>query len=206
MFREAEIFPTLYLQADVAAVGLITTILAAWRLRWCGFIPCLTACIGDLIYTMDVHLWQPPSDTSLAGIVTVLTGANSGLGKATSLALVSMGSHVVVMCHSLHRCEKAIKEANAAGKTSGGSARAAVLNLGSLESAYNLTTQLTAEYPTIHYLSNNAGSTPNNVLTQDGLEKMVLVACISRRWLLRSDLYPRCGMPERKRNLPHALS
>jgi hypothetical protein len=49
MFREAEISPTLYRHADVDAVGLITTILAAWRLGWCGFIPCLAACIGDLI-------------------------------------------------------------------------------------------------------------------------------------------------------------
>jgi NAD(P)-dependent dehydrogenase (short-subunit alcohol dehydrogenase family) len=154
---------------------------------------------------MDVRLWQPPSDTSLAGKVAVLTGANSGLGNATSLALVRTGAHVVMTCRSLHRCEKAIKEANAAGKTSGGSARAAVLTLGSLESAYNLTTQLTAEYPTICYRFNNADSTPNNALTQDGLEDgfggMHLAHMALTLGLLHS-----LRNAERKRNLPHALS
>jgi NAD(P)-dependent dehydrogenase (short-subunit alcohol dehydrogenase family) len=119
---------------------------------------------------MDVRLWQPPSDTSLVGKVALLTGANSGLGKATSIALARMGAHVVMTCRSLQRCEKAVEEANAAGKASGGSARAAVLNLGSLASVYNLTTELTAEYPTIHYVFNNAGSTPNCNLTEEGLE------------------------------------
>jgi hypothetical protein len=38
----------------------------------------------------------------------------------------------VMTCRSLQRCKKAVEEANAAGKDSGGSARAAVLNLGSL--------------------------------------------------------------------------
>lgn len=170
MFRESEISPTLYQHAHVAAVALIATFLAARRLGWRGFIPCLAACIGALIYSMDVHLWQPPSEMSLAGKVAVLTGANSGLGKATSLALVRMGAHVVMTCRSLQRCEKAIEEANAVGEASGGSARAAILDLWSLESAYNLTSQLTAEYPTIHYLFNNAGSTPNSALTHDGLE------------------------------------
>jgi NAD(P)-dependent dehydrogenase (short-subunit alcohol dehydrogenase family) len=63
-----------------------------------------------------------------------------------------------------------VEEANAAGKDSGGSAKAAILNLGSLASVYNLTTELTAEYPSIHFLFNNAGSTPNYDLTEDGLK------------------------------------
>jgi NAD(P)-dependent dehydrogenase (short-subunit alcohol dehydrogenase family) len=175
LFREPEISPTLYQHADVTVFGLMATILATWRLGWArGFIPCLAACIGTLVYSMDVLLlWQPPpSDTNLlAGKVAVLTGANTGIGKATSLALVRMGAHVVMTCRSLERCQEAVDEANAVGReNTGGSARAAVLDLHSLESVYNLTTQLCAEYPTIHYLFNNAGSTPNNALTQDGLE------------------------------------
>lgn len=44
-------------------------------------------------------------------------------------------------------------------------------NLESLESAYNLTQQLTAEYPPqIHYLFNNAGSMSIYNLTKEGLE------------------------------------
>jgi NAD(P)-dependent dehydrogenase (short-subunit alcohol dehydrogenase family) len=73
-------------------------------------------------------------------------------------------------CRSLQRCKKPVEEANAAEKDSGGSARAAVLNLGSLTSVYNLTTELTAKYPSIHLIFNNAGSTPNYNLTEDGLE------------------------------------
>jgi NAD(P)-dependent dehydrogenase (short-subunit alcohol dehydrogenase family) len=45
-----------------------------------------------------------------------------------------------------------------------------VLSLGSLESVHQLARDLTSTYPTIHYLFNNAGSTPQHDLTDDGLE------------------------------------
>jgi short-subunit dehydrogenase involved in D-alanine esterification of teichoic acids len=76
----------------------------------------------------------------------------------------------------------AVEEANAAGKDSGGSARAAVLNLGSLASVYNLMTELTAKYPSIHFLFNNAGSTSNYNLTKTD-SKMTLEACTLHTWL-----------------------
>jgi protochlorophyllide reductase len=59
---------------------------------------------------------------------------------------------------------------NAAGATSGGHATAAVLNLTSLKSVDKLVTELSESYPKIHYLFNNAGSTPIFNLTEQGLE------------------------------------
>ena len=168
--REPEITATLSEYTSWAIIGLIVTILATWKRGWQGFVPCFALCLGALLYSMDARLWEPPSDADLSHAVAVITGANSGLGKAAALSMARMGAHVVVTCRSLQRCQDTVDNVNAAGKESGGYATAAILNLQSLESAYNLTAHLTAEYPRIHYLFNNAGSTPIFNLTNEGLE------------------------------------
>jgi len=123
-------------------------------------------------YGVDhVQLYHPPppSSSNLTGKVAVLTGGNRGIGFSTAQMLANMGAEVVLTCRSRERCQPAVDRINreAAG---GGKARGAVLNLGSLESAYRLTQQLSHEYPSIHYLFCNAGTTPSHNLTADGLE------------------------------------
>lgn len=167
--REPEITSTVMNHSSSTIFSLVIMMIVAWK-GWKGFVPCCAASLGMLLYAMDGNLWRPPSTINLQGTVAVITGANSGLGKATALAMVRMGAHVVVTCRTLERCQDVVEKVNAAGKESGGSATAAVFNLSSLESAFVLSTQLTNEYPRIHYLFNNAGSTPIANLTQEGLE------------------------------------
>ena len=42
--------------------------------------------------------------------IVVITGANSGIGKATALEIAKMGAHVVMVCRSAERGEAAMKE------------------------------------------------------------------------------------------------
>jgi protochlorophyllide reductase len=115
------------------------------------------------------HLWlfHVSTDLSLEGKVAVITGANRGIGFATALALAERGAHVVVTCRSLAKCQPLVDQIE---RTTEGSARAAVLDLASLESAARLAEKLSAEYPEIHYFFANAGTTPQYKLTREGLE------------------------------------
>lgn len=157
--------PMLYVVGGVAIVLLMTR-----KFGWLGFILCLAIGIDSLRESMDVRLWKPPVETDLSGKVCVVTGANRGLGLSTAKALASFGAHVVLTCRSVDRCQNAVDIVNGAGSAAGGSASSAVLRLQSLESAYVLARQLTTDFPEIHYLFNNAGSTPHEDLTEEVLE------------------------------------
>lgn len=115
-------------------------------------------------------LFSLPDDTTMTGLsgkVAVITGANRGLGLATTLALTDRGAHVVVTCRTLAKCQPVVDEVAARGS---GSAQAAVLDLSSLRSAVELAHTLAETYPRIHYFFCNAGTTPQHALTEQGLE------------------------------------
>lgn len=113
-----------------------------------------------------VFLFHIPSNANLEGKVALITGANRGIGLATSLALADLGAHCVITCRSMEKCQPVVDQIQ--GK--GGKATAAVLDLNSLESAMLLSKYLSTEFPAINYFFANAGTTPQYALTEDGFE------------------------------------
>jgi len=97
---------------------------------------------------------------SLAGKVSLVTGASRGIGLAIAKALAVEGAQVVLGARDLARLEGPVREIEAAG----GKATGVVLDVahrGSVEQAFEI---LLARYGRLDHLVNNAGITRDNLV------------------------------------------
>lgn len=87
--------------------------------------------------------------------VAVVTGANSGMGKAISTELARTGAVVVMLCRSKERGEAALKEV----KELSGSSNVELMtcDLGSIKSIENFCMEFKKKYNRLNALVNNAG-------------------------------------------------
>ena len=110
----------------------------------------------------------------MAGRVCAVTGASSGIGKATSVALAGLGATVILVCRNQARGEAALADvAAAAGETARPSLELA--DLSSMEQVRALAVRL-GKLPAVHVLINNAGLVvARRQLTPDGFELSLAV-------------------------------
>ncbi|MEK8130119.1 SDR family oxidoreductase [Paenibacillus filicis] len=104
--------------------------------------------------------------------IVIITGANSGMGLATTVELAKQGATVVMACRSEERGRQALQEAQAAS----GSDRLELMlcDLGSLSSIRSFAAEFHAKYKRLDVLINNAGVfAVKRVLTKDGFESMI---------------------------------
>jgi len=104
--------------------------------------------------------------TDLAGRTIVITGANTGIGRATAELLAARGAHVVLACRSLEKTEPVLAGIRAAG----GSAEGIALDLGDLDQVRQCAAGVLATDRPIHVLLNNAGLAGTRGLTKSGFE------------------------------------
>ena len=105
----------------------------------------------------------------IAGKVCLITGANSGIGKATALGLAKLDATVVIVSRDKYKGEAALLEI----RTLSGNKNtdAMVADLSSQDSVRELAHDFMARYEKLHVLINNAGVfLPRRVSTADGLE------------------------------------
>jgi NAD(P)-dependent dehydrogenase (short-subunit alcohol dehydrogenase family) len=106
---------------------------------------------------------------SMEGKICMITGANSGIGKATAMGLAKMNATVVIVCRNKERGEPALKEI--IEKTGNNKVDLFLCNLSSLESIRNLATEFKNKYQNLHVLINNAGvMLSKRVSSVDGFE------------------------------------
>lgn len=87
--------------------------------------------------------------------IAIVTGANSGMGLATSMELALQGYHVVMACRNEERGRIALSEAISA--TGSKQIELMKLDLGSLHSVRSFVSEFTAAHPKLDVLINNAG-------------------------------------------------
>lgn len=95
-------------------------------------------------------------DVDLSGRRIAVTGANSGIGKATATGLVARGAHVLMLCRSPERGAAAQEEVDAAGP---GTAELVVVDVSSRPSIDAAIDALGSE--PLHALLHNAGVLPS---------------------------------------------
>lgn len=105
-----------------------------------------------------------------SGKICMITGANSGLGKATSVALAKAGFTVVMVCRSLETGETARREVVAEGGNR--EVELMIADLSKLGEVRRLTADFKAAHKRLDVLVNNAASNfPTYEETEDGLER-----------------------------------
>lgn len=101
--------------------------------------------------------------------VVVITGANSGMGKATSVELAKTGAIVVMACRNKSKGEEAVREV--IELTGNSSVKLMICDLGSLKSIENFCTEFKKRFQRLDVLVNNAGVVlPGRHQTFDGYE------------------------------------
>ena len=109
----------------------------------------------------------------MAGRICVITGASSGIGQATSVALARLGASVVLVCRDHGRGERAMTEVAAAATA--GPPSLELADLSSLEQVRDVAGRL-GQLPTMDLLVNNAGLVvARRQLTVDGIEHTLAV-------------------------------
>jgi len=105
----------------------------------------------------------------LEGKVAIVTGANSGMGMATTAALSDLGAKVIMLCRNEERGEKALSELM---KKEGRSLELIICDLGDYDSIRQFAKRVKSEYERIDILVNNAGFISlNRQETKEGLER-----------------------------------
>lgn len=100
----------------------------------------------------------------------LITGANSGIGKATAIGLAKQGATIIMVCRNKEKGEAARQEI--IKESSNPNIHLELCNLSSHASIKKCTAEIRSKYKSIDVLINNAGAIfGSHQLTEDGLEQ-----------------------------------
>jgi NAD(P)-dependent dehydrogenase (short-subunit alcohol dehydrogenase family) len=108
------------------------------------------------------------------GKVCIITGATSGIGKATALELARLGAQVALVCRNRERAEETRRTIQQ--QTGNEAVDIFLADLSSQREIRRLAQELLSRYPQIHVLINNAGVLNwNRTMTVDSIETVFAV-------------------------------
>ncbi len=105
----------------------------------------------------------------MKGKICMITGANSGIGKATALGLAKIGATIIMVCRNKDRGEKALEDIKK--EVENGTVDLMIADLSTQKAIHQLVKEFKERYQFLHVLINNAGVNLSRcVLTEDGIE------------------------------------
>ncbi len=121
---------------------------------------------------MNKNKWTTSDIPDQSGRTAIVTGANSGIGYETALALAKKSAHVVLACRSRTKGEEAIEKIKASQPSV--SVELMLLDLSSLDSVRAFAGAFNAAHDRLDILINNAGvMMPPFGTTQEGYELQI---------------------------------
>ena len=109
------------------------------------------------------------SNVDLSGKICLVTGANSGIGKATVLGLAQRGARVVMVCRNPSKGELACREIQV--KSGNSHIDLFIADFSSQQSIRQLAQDFQEKFGELHVLVNNAGTAvARRKLSPDGIE------------------------------------
>ncbi|KAK6490003.1 retinol dehydrogenase 14a [Huso huso] len=93
----------------------------------------------------------------MRGKTVIVTGANSGIGKATVAELLKLQARVIMACRDQQRAEEAARELRQEAGSDRGEVVIKLLDLASLKSVNSFCEEIIKEEPRLDVLINNAG-------------------------------------------------
>jgi NAD(P)-dependent dehydrogenase (short-subunit alcohol dehydrogenase family) len=113
--------------------------------------------------------WSVQDMPDQSGRVVVITGANSGIGYESAVALAAKGAQVVMACRSMDKAERARQALLM--RVPNASLSILQLDLGTLKSIHQFAGAFHQRYERLDILMNNAGiMAPPYAVTEDGFE------------------------------------
>jgi len=137
----------------------------------------------------------------MSGKVVMVTGANSGIGKATTMALAAMGANVVMVCRNEEKGERTREAVTKA--TGNPEVELMLCDLSLMANVRRLADEFSANHAALHVLVNNAGSVFQGYAeTSESLERTMALDYFSP-FLLTNSLLPllKKGTPSRVVNV-----
>lgn len=114
------------------------------------------------------------SSSNLTGKICLVTGGNSGIGKATAVELAKMGATVVIVSRDKEKGETAV--ADIVAKSGNKNVELIQADLSSQDSIHKLAEEFKARHNKLHILINNAGVyLTKRTITPDGFESTFAV-------------------------------
>ena len=114
------------------------------------------------------------SSVNMTGKICLITGGNSGIGKATALGLAKMGATVVIVSRNKEKGETAVTDIIA--KSGNKNVELIQADMSSQNSIHKLAEDLKARHEKLHLLINNAGVyLTKRTTTENGLESTFAV-------------------------------
>ena len=111
---------------------------------------------------------------NLSNKTILITGANSGIGKAASIQLAKLGAHVVMMCRNPERGGQALQDVKAASHSD--NVELILVDMSSQRSVRNAVNEFLSKHSRLDVLIHNAANFDHRqtkpVITEDGLENV----------------------------------
>ncbi len=110
----------------------------------------------------------------LTNKTVIVTGANSGIGKAASMQLAKLGAHVVMMCRNKERGEQALADVKATSNSD--KVELILVDMSSQASVRKAVNEFLGKHSQLDVLIHNAANFDHRqkkpVITEDGLENV----------------------------------